>query len=275
MRYLPLLIFLFQPALVFSQQRPLVTERAETVTRGHILFDIGLEFLQDAVFAFSGLEGDLTRIGVLGARIGVADNVELQVLGTIQDILNIENRFMAPNTPQLNFSGNSTRDVGDFTMATKVRLTEEGERWPAMASRFGFSMPNASNENGLSNDEINVFSSLLFQKQFGKLQVFTNLGFAILGDPVTSGSQDDLFTYGVAALHPLADGINLVVDAYGRLGAGGIGTEEQSLLRLGTQINAAGLVWDVALSLGFRHTDPSSGLVVGVSKEFNFPLLVR
>ena len=79
MRYLPLLLFLFQPALVFSQQRPLVTERAETVPRGHILFDIGLEFLQDAVFAFSGLEGDLTRIGVLGARIGVADNVELQV----------------------------------------------------------------------------------------------------------------------------------------------------------------------------------------------------
>ncbi len=275
MRYLPLLLLLYQPALVFSQQRPLVTERAETVTRGHILFDIGLEFLQDAVFAFSGLEGDLTRIGVLGARIGVAENVELQVLGTIQDTLNIENRFTAPNTPQLNFSGNSTSDVGDFTMATKVRLTEEGERWPALSSRFGFSMPNVSNENGLGNDEINVFSSLLLQKQFGKLQVFTNFGLAILGDPVTSGSQDDLFTYGLAAVHPLGDGINLVVDAYGRVGAGGIGTEEQSLLRLGTQIDAAGLVWDVALSLGFRHTDPSSGLVVGVSKEFNFPLLVR
>ena len=275
MRYLPLLLLLFQPALVFSQQRPLVTERAETVTRGHILFDIGLEFLQDAVFAFSGLEGDLTRIGVLGARIGVAENVELQVLGTIQDTLNIENRFTAPNTPQLNFSGNSTSDVGDFTMATKVRLTEEGERWPALSSRFGFSMPNVSNENGLGNDEINVFSSLLLQKQFGKLQVFTNFGLAILGDPVTSGSQDDLFTYGLAAVHPLGDGINLVVDAYGRVGAGGIGTEEQSLLRLGTQIDAAGLVWDVALSLGFRDTDPSSGLLLGVSKEFNFPLLVR
>lgn len=275
MRYLPLVFVLFQPALVFSQQRPLVTERAETVRPGYLLFDIGLEILQDVVFPFSGLEGDLTRSGVLGVRMGVADNVELQILGTIQDTLNIENRFTAPNTSQLNFSGNSTSDVGDFTMATKVRLTEEGERWPAMASRFGFSMPNASNENGLGNDEINLFSSLLFQKQFGKLQVFTNLGLAILGDPVTSGSQDDLFTYGLAAVHPLGDEINLLVDASGRVGAGGIGTEEQSLLRLGSQIKAAGLVWDIALSLGFRDTDPSSGLLLGVSKEFNFPLLVR
>ena len=275
MKYLPLLLFLFQPALVFSQQRPLVTERAETVTRGHILFDIGLEFFQDAVFAFSGLEGDLTRSGVLGVRIGVADNVELQVLGSIQDILNIENRFSAPNTPLLNFSGNSTNDWGDFSMATKVRLIEEGERWPAIASRFGFEMPNTSNENGLGNDEINVFSSFLFQKQFGKLQVFTNLGLAILGDPVTPGAQDDLYTYGLAGMYPLGDGINLVVDAYGRVGAGGIGTEKQTRLRLGTQINAAGLVWDVALAVGFRDTDPSRGLLLGVSKDFNFPLLVR
>jgi len=272
MKYLPLLLLIFQPALLFSQQRPLITERAETVKKNYLLFDIGLEFLQDAVFTFSGLEGDLTRIGVVGVRFGAADNVEIQVLGTIQDILSIENRFDAPNTPNLNFSGNSTSDFGDFTMATKVLLKKEQNRWPAISTRFGFQMPNASNQNGLGNDETNFFSSLLLQKRFGNFQLFTELGVAILGDPVSPGAQDDLFTYGLALIHPLNDQINLVVDTYGRVGAGGIGTEEQSLLRLGTQVKAAGLYWDVALFLGFRHTDPSSGLVMGVSKEFRLPM---
>ena len=271
MRYLPLLLLIFQPALLFSQQRPLITERAETVKKNYLLFDIGMEFLQDAVFTFSGLEGDLTRIGVVGVRFGAADNVEIQVLGSIQDILSIENRFDAPNTPNLNFSGNSTSDFGDFTMATKVLLKEEQNRWPAISTRFGFQMPNASNQKGLGNDETNFFSSFLLQKRFGQLQFFTELGLAVLGDPVTAGAQDDLFTYGFALMHPLNEQINLVVDAYGRVGAGGIGTEEQSLMRLGTQVKAAGLYWDVALFLGFRDTDPSSGLVVGVSKEFRLP----
>ena len=272
MKYLPLLLLLLQPALLFSQQRPLITERAETVKKNILLFDIGMEFLQDAVFAFSGLEGDLTRIGVVGVRFGAADNVEIQILGTIQNILSIKNRFDAPNTPSLDFSGNSTSDFGDFTMATKVLLVKEKNRWPAISSHFGFQMPNASNQNGLSNDETNFFSSLLLQKQFGRLQFFTELGLAVLGDPVSPGAQDDLFTYGFALMHPLNDQINLVVDAYGRVGAGGIGTEEQSRLRLGTQIKAAGLYWDVALFLGFRDTDPSSGLVMGVSKEFRLPM---
>ena len=272
MKYLPLLLLIFQPALLLSQQRPLITERAETVKKNYLLFDIGLEFLQDAVFTFSGLEGDLTRIGVVGVRFGAADNVEIQVLGTIQDILSIESRFDAPNTPNLNFSGNSTSDFGDFTMATKVLLKKEQNRWPAISTRFGFQMPNASNQNGLGNDETNFFSSLLLQKRFGNFQLFTELGVAILGDPVSPGAQDDLFTYGLALIHPLNDQINVVVDAYGRVGAGGIGTEEQSLLRLGTQVKAAGLYWDVALVLGFRDTDPSSGLVVGVSKEFRLSM---
>jgi hypothetical protein len=271
MKYLPLLLLLSQPALLFSQQRPLITERAETLKKNALLFDIGMEFLQDVVFTFSGLEGDLTRIGVVGVRFGAADNVEVQVLGTIQDILSIENRFPAPNTPNLDFSGNSTSDFGDFTMATKVLLKKEQNRWPAMAMRFGFQMPNTSNAKGLGNDETNFFSSFLLKKQFGQLQFFTELGLAVLGDPVSPGAQDDLFTYGFALMHPLHDQINLVVDAYGRVGAGGIGTEEQSLLRFGTQVKAAGLYWDVALFLGFRDTDPSSGLVIGVSKEFSLP----
>ena len=39
MKYLPLLLLIFQPALLFSQQRPLITERAETVKKNILLLD--------------------------------------------------------------------------------------------------------------------------------------------------------------------------------------------------------------------------------------------
>ena len=270
MKYFLSLLLLFQPVLVFAQQRPLVTERAETLEQGHILLDIGAEFLQDAVFPFSGLEGDLIRAGVLGARMGAADNVEIQILGTVQNILNIEDRYPAPNTPRLEFAGNSTSEVGDFTLATKVRLKKEEPGWPTLAFRFGLQLPNASNENGLGNDETNVFGSVLMQKRLGKLQVLTDLGLAILGNPVVPGSQDDLFTYGVALIYSVHPQVDLLIDAAGRAGPGDIGTEEQATLRLGSQIQAVGLRWDVAVILGLRDTDPSSGLVLGISKEFEW-----
>lgn len=271
MKYLvAFLLLLLHSVPIFAQQRPLVTERAETLEQGHILLDVGAEFLQDAAFPFSGLEGDLTRAGVLGVRIGAADNVEIQFVGIVQNILNVENRHPAPNTPRLEFSGNSTSDVGDFTLATKVRLKAEEPGWPTLAFRFGLQLPNASNENGLGNDETNVFGSVLVQKRLGKLQILTDLGLAILGNPVVPGSQDDLFTYGLALIYSLHPQVNLVVDAAGRAGPGDIGTEEQSTLRLGTQIQAVGLRWDVAAFIGLRDTAPSSGVVLGISKEFEW-----
>ena len=269
MRQLLLLVFVFHASLL-AQQRPLITERAETVRRGYVLFDLGAEFLQNASFPFSGLKGDLTRAGVLGLRIGAADNIELQVLGTIQNVLNVEARFPGPNTPRLSFSGNSTSDIGDFRLATKVRLRSGDITGPAVAFHFGLELPNASNESGLGNDETNVFGSFLIEKAFGRIRVLGNTGIVILGDPFEAGSQDDLFTYGFAAIYELNSQVHFLADVYGREGPGGVGTEGQSLLRLGTQLQAVGLYWDAALFLGFKDTDPDTGLIIGVSKEFKY-----
>ena len=269
MRYWVLVIFLSHSAL-FAQQRPLMSEHAETLEKDFMLLDIGMELLQNVVFPFSGLEGDLNRTGILGLRVGVADNVELQVGGVVQNVLGIENSFSAPNTPQLNFSGNSTNDFGDFTLATKVGLRNHGASGPAIAFRFGMELPNASNESGLGNDETNVFSSVLIEEIFGQLRVLGNAGIVILGDPVTAGSQDDLFTYGLAAIFKVNPRINLLINLHGREGPGGVGTEDRLILLMGTQIQAVGLYWDLALLRGLKKTDPDSGIVIGVSRKFKF-----
>ena len=251
-----------------AQQRPLITEPANTVEKGTLRFELGFEFLQDAVFPFSGLEGDLTRAATLGFRLGVADNVELQLLGTAANVLNVDRTFDAPNSDNLDFSGDSTSDVGDFTLAAKVRFLQEAAGRPALGFRFGFEMPNASNESGLGNDEINIFGSFLIEKSIQDLRLISNLGIAILGDPVDNNSQDDHFTYGFAALHPAGDRVNLLADFYGRIGDGGIGTEERARLRLAAQIEAGGLYWDIGAFFGFEDADPDTGIIIGISKDF-------
>ncbi len=260
---------LLQCGLAWAQQRPLITERANTVEGGDVLVDLGFEFLQDAVFPLSGLEGDLTRVGVLGVRVGVADRVEFQLLGSIQDFLSVNRRFPAPNSGLLDFSGNSTSDFGDFTLATKIRLNEERLGRPALSFRFGVDLPNASNESGLGVDETNVFGSILVEKNFPRLRLMGNAGIVILGDPRNLSSQDDLFTYGAAVLAKASSRLNLLAEIYGRSGDGGIGTEDQSRVRAGIQIVTGSVYWDVAGFWGIKDTDPSSGVIVGISNTFH------
>ena len=254
-----------------AQRRPLVTETAETVPEGHALFEFGVDFLQDSVFRLSGLRGDLTRVGVAGLRIGAGKRIEVQMLGSFQELLNIEERFPGPHSSILNFAGNSTSAWGDLTMGTKLRLLDERPGALAVATRFAVQLPNTSNESGLGNDETNFFSSLIFEKSLGKMRLIGNLGLALLGDPVDAAAQDDLFSDGFGVIYPVRPQMNVIADAYGRVGPGGIGTEEQSRLRLGAQIQGGGFYWDVGALFGFRDTDPSYGLIIGISKQFRMP----
>lgn len=266
-------ICVFLCSAVLAQDRPLKTEKTDTVPVGRIRTELGFDFEQNAVFRLSGLEGDLTRLAVVGLRLGAGKKVEIQLFWTAQQFLNVSRRFDAPNSPLLDFSGNSTSDVGDLVMATKARFVDESGAIPAVGFRFGVQLPNGATERGLSTDETNFFGSLLVEKKLAHMTLVGNVGLAILGDPLSPGAQDDLLTYGLAAEYPVTPDISVLADWYGRAGPGGFGTEEQSRLRVGARINAAGLYWDAALLVGFLDTDPSTGLIVGLSKDFNFPFL--
>ena len=265
-----LILFLFSSA-VLAQNRPLKTEFANTVEKGKVRFELGFDFLQEAKFQLSGLEGDLTRIGVLGLRFGAGENVEIHFDWTAQNVLNVDERFDAPNSGILDFAGDSTNDFGDLILATKIRLLGEKERRPALGFRFAAELPNASNESGLGNDQTNFYAGFLLEKEIFRLRLVGNVGFAILGDPTKVSSQKDLVTYGMAAIYPVSPQISVFADLNGRAGSGGIGTEEQSILRIGGQVNALGVRWDIGFLAGLYDTDPSTGVMVGLSHDFNLP----
>jgi len=252
----------------WSQQRPLRTDDAELLEVGKIRTELGVEFLHNQSYSLSGLEGDLTRLGVTAFHVGVGEYAEFQISGVIQDFLSVSNRTTAVIPPS--FDGNSTHDFGDLVLGTKLKLARESGRRPAFAFKFAVELPNAKHDSGLGTDQTEFYASILLSKRIAKARILGNVGLAILGNPVVIGRQADVLTYGLAALLPLKSRINLVAEINGRKGPNPqrVGNEDQSQMRLGVQLLAGGLRWDMGGVAGFKKYDPDSGLAVGITYVF-------
>jgi len=252
---------------LFAQQRPLLTDDAELLQAGRIRVEVGAEFFQGYKYPLSGLEGNLTRLGVTSVQVGVGEYAEFRISGVVQDVLSITDRSEPVVAPT--FEDNTTNDFGNLMLATKLKLFGEKGRRPAIAFKFAVELPNANQENGLGTDQTQFYTSLLFKKHFGRVQVLADLGLAILGSPVVPGKQTDPFTYGFGTVIPLHRAVNLVAEVHGRQGATGrIGNENLSQLRVGFQIRTGRVRWDIAGVRGLKQFDPDSGIVVGATYEF-------
>ena len=135
--------------LAHAQQRPLITEDVDTIPPGSMRFEAGVDFFQQAKFPVSGLNGDLTRAGVIGINIGFAPNVEFQIEGVAQNYLSINSR--GPSAIPLSLrSADSTNGAGDFTLWAKFKLRSETRRGPAIGFRFGVELPNSNQSRGIA-----------------------------------------------------------------------------------------------------------------------------
>lgn len=267
---LALSIFAATPAR--AQDRPLRTPDADTVAQGTLRMAGGFDFLQSVDYPLSGLSGDLTSVGVLDFRLGVSRRVEVQLDGTVQNFLQVRNQVPAPVTPTLT-GNNSTNDVGDFSLWTKIRLLDE-HRAPAVAFRFGFLMPNTNQQRGIGNNATNVYASVIFQKHFGRLKAFSNTGIGILQAPNSQYSQNDELIYGGALEYMLTRRVSLVGEVSGQYSSRTLmpalyGTESRGQGRMGLVISAGGFRWDVAAVAGVYPNDPSTGITFGVSRDLH------
>lgn len=258
----------------YSQDRPLQTTDAEVVPAGALRAQAGFDFLQDVTFPLSGLGGDLTSVGVLNLRLGLSHAVEVGLDGTVQNFLDVKSR--GPSfVPNLQLTGvNSTRDVGDFALSTKIRmLGEEGKR-PGLAFRFGFIMPNTNQARGIGLNATHVFALVGAQTHVRKLKLFGDAGIEIMTAPNALYTQNDVLLYGGAFSYPVWRRVNMVGEVNGRyssrnITAALVGTQSSSQARFGLQISVAGFVWDVAGIAGLNKFDPHSGFTLGVRRDFH------
>ncbi|MCA1594250.1 MAG: hypothetical protein LC754_16815 [Acidobacteria bacterium] len=260
---------------VHAQQRPLLTEDVDVLPPGTLRIQAGIDFVQDAKFPASGLTGDLTRIGVIGINVGLSPNVEFQIRGVLQNFLSINTASLNPAIRRGFAPGsNSTNDTGDFSLATKIKLRNETRRGPSLGFRFGVELPNSNETRGIGLNQTNAFGTILFGKKFGhdgRLNTFGNLGLGIFAAPTAAFSQNDMLLYGVAGILRLNRQINLAGEVNGRAntrsGRAPLGTESLSEGRLGLQIKAAGMRFDVAGTAGLTHFSPRSGITFGVTYD--------
>jgi hypothetical protein len=256
-----------------AQQRPLVTEDAETIGAGHILIEGGIDVAHDQQYPVSGLKGDLVRAPTAGVSIGIASIAEVQIKTGLYDHLNIASQQIAPFSGNLTVSGTSTRGLDDTVIATKIRLVPETEGRPAVGVRFATKLPTASTEGGLGLGTTDFYMSFLAAKTVQSIRLVGNLGFGILGDPTSGDRQNDVLTYGFSFALAITDRAEMVGETSGRINtrSGGPppGTESRGIVKLGGRYTRGVVRFDAAFYLGLTSLDPTIGFTTGFTYVFN------
>ncbi len=257
-----------------AQQRPLITEDIDIVKPGSARIEFGFDFQQNRDFTLSGLNGDLTRLGVITLRTGMSPNVEIFSGGVIRNFLSINGQFQPPAVPlDLSSGTNSTHDIGDFFMGARVKLRNETRRGPSLGFRFAVELPNSNQSRGIGLNQMNFYTAAIVGKHWGRFNLFGNIGLGILTAPADPYTQNDVILYGLAATYLFNDHFTLVGEVAGRQNTRNtppLGTESDGAFRLGARIRAGGLMWDVAGQRGLYDHSARSGLSFGVSYEGSF-----
>lgn len=262
-------------ALVASaQQRPLVTEDAETIGAGRVLVEGGVDFTHDQQYPVSGLRGNLWRVPTIGVSVGLSSIADLQIDGGFFNRLTITGTNSgAPLAPLLALAGPTSHDVEDTVVGTKIRVLAERPGRPSVGIRFATKLPDASNESGLGLDTTDFYASLLGAKTVQSVRVVGNFGAAILGDPTSGNRQNDVLTYGVSFARALTPEAEVVGELNGRVSirsaAPPPGTESRGLFMLGGRYTRGSLRVDAGLFFGLMAIDPTVGFTTGFTYVFD------
>jgi len=257
-----------------AQQRPLVTEDPEPIGAGRVLLEAGLDLTHDYQNPVSGLKGNLFTLPTIGISIGLSSIAEFQIDGGIYNRLSITSRNPgAPLASLLDVTGDSTHDVSNAVVATKIRLVSETASRPAFALRFATKLPNASNQKGIDLDTTDFSGSLLLAKTVQSIRVVVNVGGGILTNPTTTLGQNDVLLYGLSFARAVTQQAELVGELNGRFStrsAGApTGTESRGILKLGARYTRGPARLDAGIFIGTTTLDPTIGLTAGVTYVFN------
>lgn len=262
------LLFVAAAAMAGAQPRPIETEDAATVPAGTVRVTAGVSRLARQPYPVSGLTGTLWRVPEAGVTVGLGPVAEFQVYGG-WDALRIDARRTAPLSELVTAVGESTSDVADVVLATKIALRRESSGGPAVAVRVATKLPNAGNESGLGTDTTDVYGSLHLSQQLERLRVTGALGLGILGDPTDGQRQNDVTTYGVSAIVQAVRSLSVVADLSGRTStrAHGAfpGTESRRRLTGGLRVVRGAWQLDLAAIHGLTTTEPLTGVTAGIT----------
>lgn len=261
------------PTSADAQQRPLLTEDAETIGSGRLLIEAGADIERDVFFPVSGLGGHLLSLPTIGVSVGLSSIAELQIDGGLYRRLTITERRPAQLPSDVTINDDASTSIDELVVGLKVRFVEEAAGRPSIGVRLATKLPNVSSESGLGPDTTDVFGSLLVAKTVQSVRVVGNGGIAILSDPIAASRQDDVLTFGLSVARAVSEAAELVGEVNGRLNISKRnstpGAESRAVIRFGGRYTRGTVRLDGAVLIGTTSPDPSIGVTAGLTWVFN------
>ena len=261
---------LLPQAAAAQQQRPLATQDPQPIGAGHVRIDAGVSLAQDAVYPLSGLSGSLLRVPLLGVAFALGPAADFEMTGGPYDRLSIASRdSSAPLAGIMHVSGDSTHDVDDIVVTTKVRFAEERPRQPALGVLFSVRLPNAKHASGLGQDTTDFSVAALAGKTASRVRVAANAGVTIMSEPTNSLKQNDVLTYGLSSVIRVTGRAALLGEVNGRLstrdGTPPTGTESRGVARAGVRFGSGPTTFDAAVAVGLTRATPRVEATAGLT----------
>jgi hypothetical protein len=257
------------PGSAGAQQRPLVTEDPETVGANRVLVEGGMEFDRDQLYSAYGLKGDTTNGPTFGVSVGLSPSAEIHAEGGLLQRLHVTARTAAPLSQVLDFTTGTASSFEDFTVATKVRLASEHERYPAFGIRFGAKLPTAKREKGMGLGTTDFFAAFLVGKTVESVRTVANVGLLVLGNPISAQQPVRALGFGLSVARALTNAFEVVGEVNGHLDpmnhALPPGTESRGVLRLAGRYTHGLLRVDLGILVGITPRDPAFGLSAGAT----------
>jgi hypothetical protein len=254
-----LLLSLTSAAPVLAQQVPLQTEDADTATAGRLFFETAFDAISSEPSYVTGAKRTRWDGPLLRFVYSPAANVELDVEWVV--------RVGAGSEP----GREAHSEPGDVTLRAKWRFLEARGSRPALAARFGVTLPETSYNDvnfkplGLGPNTLRAFAQGLSGWRWGRTRLDLNLGLLVFDEVYRPHEQRDFLLYGLALAQGIGRRLEVVTEIAGRLGDGNPGAEERSEARLGLRFGRGRVRAAAAVRRGLAPADGTWGGTVGLS----------
>ena len=185
-----IVLLMIIPSVAYGA-RPLSTDDAGTVEKGHMEIESGFEYVKQ-----TDKENNLSLV----LKYGVFNKLDLGI--------EIPYKF-------INFKESANLDgIGDIVFSTKYHLVDETENLPAFALSYSIKTKTGDKDKSLGSGEIDHSLKAIFTKEIADSTTHVNFGYTFVGEP-KGEDLDDIFSYSFALEYPFNDNFNIVGEIVG------------------------------------------------------------
>jgi len=167
--------------------RPLSTDDAGTVEKGHFEIEDGFEYVKQ-----NDEEYNLSFV----LKHGITENLDLGIEAPYKFI---------------NFRESEDTDgIGDMSVTSKYNFLDKGGGLPSLALSFSIKTETGNGEKNLGTSEVDYGLNGIMSKEIGRYILHLNLGYTLVGDP-----GQDTVSYGLAMEYAIDERINIVTEVLG------------------------------------------------------------